>query len=287
MPANITDPLVRQFQPNNPDIVIWRYMNLKQFVALVESNKLTFTSLDQYTDKYEGHNTLVGKISSNISSDSAGRAVWSDNLINTFIRESSYVNCWTEGPAESAAFWEIKGARRIAVAIRSTYNKLRNVLPDDYVIGRIKYIDYNSSPGFAVAGPDSEFPFIEHVYHKRLEYCYENEIRAARIPRFGTIQRVPSADVVIPNLSDLIDSVRIRRSDDHRTKKRVENLCNTHKLNYQESGINDQPIQIRLSEQQRGKLMEKMAEVNIPKNVRNKMIHTIVILRALREALNL
>ena len=287
MPANITDPLVRQFQPVNPDVLIWRYMNLQQFVALVESNKLSFTSLDQYPDQYEGHNTLIGKISSNISYDSAGLAVWSDNLINTFIRESSYVNCWTEGPAESAAFWEIKGAQGIAVAIGSTYNKLRNVLPDNYVIGRIKYVNYNSSPGFAVAGPDSEFPFFEHVYHKRLEYCYENEIRAARLPRFGPIQKVPGADVVIPNLFDLIDTVCIRRSDHHRTKKRVENLCNTHKLNYRESRINDQPLQLRLSEQQREMLMNKIAAAGIPKNVSKKMIHAIVIIRGLKEALNL
>ena len=287
MPANIADPLVRQFQPDNPDVVIWRYMSLKQFVALVELNKLTFTSLDQYPDKYEGHNTLVGKISSNMSSDSAGLAVWSDDLINTFIRESSYVNCWTEGPAESAAFWEIKGAQGIAVAIRSTYNKLRNVVPDDYVIARVKYIDYNSSPGFAVAGPDCTFPFFEHVYHKRLEYCYENEIRAAHIPRTGRIQKAPSADVVIPDLSDLIDAVCIRRSDHHRTKKRVENLCNKHNLNYQESRINDQPLQIRLSEEQRGMLIEKIAAANIPKNVRNKVMHAIMVLRAIKEVLGL
>ena len=287
MPANITDPLVRGFQPDNPDVVIWRYMNLKQFVALVESNKLSFTSLDQYPDQFEGHNTLAGKIASNISSDSAGLAVWSDDLVNTFIRESSYVNCWTEGPAESAAFWEIKGAKGIAVAIRSTYNKLRNVLPDNYVIGQVKYINYNLSPGFVVSGSDSEFPFFEHVYHKRLEYCYENEIRAARIPRFGSIPNASNADVCISNLSGFIDTVYIRRSDHHKTKKRVKNLCNKHKLNYGESRINDQPIQIRLSEQQRKKLMKRIAAANVPKGASSKMLQAIVIIRALKEALDL
>ena len=262
-------------------------MNLKQFVALVDSNKLTFTSLDQYPDKYEGHNTLVGKISSNILSDSAGLAVWSDDLINTFIRESSYVNCWTEGPAENAAFWEIKAKQGIAVAIRSTYNKLRNLLPENYVIGRVRYINYNLAPAFAVAGSDCGFPFFEHVYHKRSEYRYENEIRAARIPRFGSSVEPSSADVHIPNLPDLIDGVYIRRSDHPITKKRVENLCNKRKLNFQESRINDQPLQIRLSEQQREILIEKLAAANIPKNVSNKMIHAIAILRALKETLNL
>ena len=157
MPANIADPLV-QFQPDNPFVIIWRYMNLKKFEELVESNKLIFTSLDKFSDQYEGHNTTIGNLIANVELDSAAWVDLYDKAFKT-IRESSYVNCWTAGPAENAAFWEIYGKGDTAVAIRSTYNRLRNVLPDDYVIGRVKYIDYNSSPGFVV-DDDSAFPYF-------------------------------------------------------------------------------------------------------------------------------
>ena len=213
MSANIADPIVRRFQPDNIFMPIWRYMVLEQFVDLVESKTLRFTSIDQYPDEYEGYNTMVGKIVANLQSDSAGLAVWSDNLINAFIRESSYVNCWTEGPAENVAFWKIKETCGTAVAIRSNYSGLRNVLPEEYVVGCVKYVDYKSARPFTVAGLDSSFPFLEHVYHKRLEYSYEKEIRAARLPRSGAQDKLPSADVVICNLSDLIDFVCIRRND--------------------------------------------------------------------------
>ena len=57
MPANIIDAL-EQFRPDNTFVTIWRYMSLRGFEELVESNKLIFTSLDKFDDKYEGHNTL-------------------------------------------------------------------------------------------------------------------------------------------------------------------------------------------------------------------------------------
>ena len=284
MPANVTDPLVRQFQPSNPFVVIWRYMNIEKLEEFVESSKLIFTSLDKFPDQYGGHNTLIGKILANIQSDSAKLAVLYEDLITTSIRESSYVNCWTEGDAENAAFWELYGKRGDVVAIRSTYSKLRNVLPDGYVIGCIEYTDYNSSSGFAVARSNSAYPFFEHVYHKRLEFRYENEVRAARIPRVGESQVPSTADVLIPNPSDLINTVLVRRSDPVTVRKKVENLCNKYELNYRESRINDHPLQIRLTEQQRDRFMSNIVAAKIPSDLPEKS-YAIVITRLLNEAL--
>ena len=281
MPANIADPLV-QFQPDNPFVIIWRYMNLRKFEELVESNKLIFTSVDKFSDQYEGHNTTVGNLIANVELGSAAGVDLYNKAFKT-IRESSYVNCWTLGPAENAAFWEIYGKGDTAVAIRSMYSKLRNVLPDEYVIGRVKYIDYNSSPGFVV-DDDSAFPYFSHVYHKRLEYSYEKEIRAARIPRVGRPDEQTSADVHIPILSDLIDTVCIRRSDSDKEKKRVKSLCNKHKLNYRESRINDQPLQIRMSEQQRAIFTDKIAAAKVPEDL-PEILYAILISRLFLETL--
>ena len=209
-------------------------------------------------------NTLIGQTLAKIQSDSAKLAGWSEDLITTSIRDSSFVNCWTKGPAENAAFWEIYGKQGTVVAIRSTYNKLRNVLPEEYVIGQIKYVDYDSSPGFSVAGVESAYPFLKFVYHKRVEYRYESEIRAARIPRVGEAFEQSSADIVIPNLSDLIENIYVRKSDPDEVKRRVKTLCSMHNLKYQESRIDGRPLQIRLTDEQRGKFMEKFLVAQIP-----------------------
>ena len=282
MSANVADPVVRRFQPEDIFMPIWRYMVLEQFEDLVESSTLRFTSIDQYSDQYEGHNTMVGKIVANIQSDSAGSAVLADDVTNTLVREFSYVNCWTEGPAENAAFWEIKGTGGTAVAIRSNYSGLRNVLPVEYVVGCVKYVDYKSASPFMVAGPDSSFPFFKHVYHKRLEYSYEKEVRAARIPTSGTSLEWTSADVVIPNLSDLLDFVCIRRNDPER--KRVEDLCSKHNLKFRESRINDPPLQIRLSEQQRTILVNKIAAAKLPEDLPEEL-YAVAISRLLTQTL--
>ena len=264
--------------------MIWRYMNLEKLEELLESNKLAFTSLDKFPDQYEGHNTLLGRILANIQSDSAKLAVWSESLITSSIRESSFINCWTKGPAENAAFWEIYGKRGTAVAIRSTYDKLRNVLPDEYVVGCVKYVDYNSSPGFRAAGPDSAFPSFEHVYHKRSEYGYENEIRAARIPRVDEAFERPSADVVITNPCDLIDAVYIRQSEPDKIRTRARNLCREYNLRYRESIIDGHPLQIRLTDEQRDRFTEKLAAARIPLDLPDKF-YAIVITNLLNESL--
>ena len=265
-------------------MVIWRYMNIEKLEELLESNTLIFTALNQFPDQYEGHNTLIGEILSQIQSDAAKLAVSFEHLVAATIRESSFVNCWTRGRAENAAFWEIYGKRGTTVAIRSTYNQLRSLLPREYVIGQVKYVDYNSSPGFSVADSDSEFPFFEYVYHKRLEYSYENEIRAARIPRAGEAQVPSSADVVIPNPAELIDMACIRRSDCDTEKERVKRLCSRHELQFRESRMNEHPLQIRLTKQQADTLRNKIAAARLPRDLPEK-VFAVAITRLLVETL--
>ena len=281
MPANIIDTL-EQFRPENPFVIIWRYMTMEQFEELVESNKLIFTSIDKFDDKYEGHNTRVGDL---ITNAELRTAAWVDlyNKALKTLRESSYVSCWTEGPAENAAFWELKAARGTAIAIRSKYSSLRNVLPDDYVLGRVNYIDYKSAPGFTV-DDGSAYPYFAHLYHKRLEYSYEKEIRAARIPRIENPDERVVADVHIPNLSDLIDTVCIRRSDCDEAKRKVKNLCDKHKLNYRESRIDDQPLQIRMTDQQRATFRDKIVAANAPDDLPEEL-YSILITRLFLQTL--
>ena len=120
------------------------------------------------------------------------------------------------------------------------------------------------------------------MYHKRLEYSYEKEIRAARIPTSGKSLEPTSADVVIPNLSDLIDFVCIRRNDPER--KRVEDLCSKHNLKFRESRINDPPLQIRLSEQQREILRYKIAAAQLPGDL-PEVLYAVAITRLLTQTL--
>ncbi|WP_156105934.1 hypothetical protein [Comamonas aquatica] len=41
-------------QPSNPDIWIWRYMDIAKYISFIKDRSLYFTRLDQFDDPYEG-----------------------------------------------------------------------------------------------------------------------------------------------------------------------------------------------------------------------------------------
>ena len=72
---------------------------------------------------------------------------------------------------ESEAMWNLYVPDGTGVAIRTTYRKLADALPDHVYIGTVKYIDYTSDwmP---------ERNSFSSLMHKRLSFAHESEVRA-------------------------------------------------------------------------------------------------------------
>jgi hypothetical protein len=102
----------------------------------------------------------------------AGFAKW--------VREWTYINCWHANEYESAAMWDLYAKTNEAVAIETSYIKLKNALPENAFLGCVKYIDYDSE---WLPEGNSFYPFT----HKRKSFEHEREIRAV-------IQELPSND---------------------------------------------------------------------------------------------
>lgn len=199
------DREARLAAPSGPETVIWRYMSLGKFVALLSTRCLHFCRADLFGDPFEG--TLSP---TNLGADeepTEGNTGYTYGDVRHWFRtyrRRTYVNCWHLHDSESAAMWAAYGSSWEAVAVRSSYGRLRECLESSIEIGTVRYIGYDSRP---VPFAYSWEPFL----YKRREFEHERELRAVTLPmhpiQFGGSP--PPGILEAVNLERLILDVRL------------------------------------------------------------------------------
>jgi len=121
------------------DMLIWRYMDLTKFVAMLVSKTLWFAKTKYLEDKYEGFaQANAGEMPANDGfakciTRTTGEGVTdvisltqamvelskSSAAYFEYAREHLYVNSWCAG-AESMAMWEIYGSNGCGIAVKSS-----------------------------------------------------------------------------------------------------------------------------------------------------------------------
>ena len=260
MAANTKDPGVSKFQPTNADATIWRYMDATAFLFVAQTHLLHFSPLEHLSDKHEGHDTQVGVRLAHVGSSSPEYAEFIRKVTASFVRSTTYVNCWTCNPKESAALWQLYGSRGTVVALRSTYSKLRDALPEACIIGQIRYIDYSNVDHIEIEA-GSTFPFISYAYHKRLEFGFEQEVRAAHVDTGKlppNISKYRGGGVQIRvDLPSLVDAVHIRSTEPAWTIDTFKGLCKHYGLELIESQIDASPRFIQMTDAQHNELVNR------------------------------
>jgi predicted ATPase len=67
--------------------------------------------------------------------------------------------------------WDLYSNSKESIAIETSYEKLKNVLPERTFLGLVKYIDYKND---YIPDGNTYYPFV----HKRKSFTHENEVRA-------------------------------------------------------------------------------------------------------------
>lgn len=138
-----------------------------------------------------------------------------------YYRQWFYVNSWHMNEHESAAMWRLYAKTEEAIAIQTTYARLRDCLPSEVdvrgygpvniYIGEVQYIDYDTDwmP---------EWNLLQPIVHKRKSFEHERELRAvifdsssASRPGDTTYSR-KNQSVGLPvevSLNDLIEAVYV------------------------------------------------------------------------------
>lgn len=163
-------------QPEEGDVRLWRYMDFTKFVSLVSSNGLFFCRSDLFQDPYEGsyskaNISLRPQVYKEIPEDQRESMINQMSSFSRGLREWTYISCWHANEFESAAMWDLYAKTNEAVAIETSYDKLRNVLPERVFLGCVRYIDYDTD---WLPEGNTFYPFM----HKRKSFEHEREVRA-------------------------------------------------------------------------------------------------------------
>lgn len=172
----------RQFEVPDDNSSIWRYMDFTKFVHLLQTNKLYFNRVDKFKDSHEGANSKFNKSEwAEVYKDWYEKdklnnvdAMFETTLqLSSNLRKQTYVNCWHVNNYESAAMWDLYVKSGEGIAIKSSYNKLKecfngSILPS--IIGLVRYLDYDTE---WMSEGNIFFP----IFHKRKSFAHEQELR--------------------------------------------------------------------------------------------------------------
>lgn len=198
---------------------LWRYMDLAKFVSMLKNSAIYFASPSSFEDLYEGaHGELKNKkawddfylsfarATIRTAPDNCWHYVQEETVeedarrlikqISTRKGDLNFINCWHQNDYESEAMWKLYSKNVAnAIAIQTTFEKLKKQIGEKASIGKVKYIDYSK-----------RFVGINEAYwHKRKAFEFENEVRAI-VHRSG--RRKDGIEIEI-DLNELICNVYI------------------------------------------------------------------------------
>jgi hypothetical protein len=127
-----TEPLLDPLHVNPPpdDTPVWRYMDFTKYVDLLESRSLFIVRGNLMNDPYEGaipKGHLQGRL--NELASLQGRLPTAEEIYREAHthRDYIYISRWHASEGESAAMWKLYAKSNDAVAIKTTFGRLREI----------------------------------------------------------------------------------------------------------------------------------------------------------------
>lgn len=156
--------------PEDPDTIVWKYLDLSKFVDLLLYQKLFMSRSDKFEDQYEG--TFSEPTFEEIRKLSIDNPAFLDYYKTH--RKNVVISSWHINEYESFAMWQIFTQKSEGLAIQSTLGRIQAALSPEIqheqYIGEVNYIDYKKE---YIPFDNTFFPFL----FKRKSFQYEREIR--------------------------------------------------------------------------------------------------------------
>ncbi len=245
-------------RPEDTDVSLWRYVDLSQYISMLDNSELFFARADGFADDpFEGSRTHADVARHKALGDAFSENV--PGMIAALIglaRRSTIINCWHENEDESAAMWKLYVASGQGLAIRSTFQRVTSSLPtwkegdDGHQIhaGRVSYIDYHSD---VIPDGNTFWPFV----HKRKSFAHECEVRLIAQDLFKgrdeagwdpkTAEGIPKPGVTVPvSLETLIADVRVAPAAPEWFRRVVESVTKRYgyEFSVSQSSLDDAPV---------------------------------------------
>jgi hypothetical protein len=208
--------------PEDPDTIVWKYLDLSKFLDLLMSQKLFMSRSDKFEDQYEG--TFSEPTYEEIKKLSENNPEFLQYYKSH--REKVVVSSWHINEYESFAMWQIFTQNNEGLAIQSTIGRLQKALKPEInfsqFIGEVNYIDYKKE---YIPFDDMFFPFM----FKRKSFQYEREIRIISDLSENAV-KINDGIKIDVDISQLIEKIYIHPKSENWYKKLVIELVS--KLDY-------------------------------------------------------
>lgn len=208
--------------PEDPDTIVWKYLDLSKFLDLLMSRKLFMSRSDKFEDQYEG--TFSEPTYEEIKKLSENNPEFLDYYKSH--REKVVVSSWHINEYESFAMWQIFTQNNEGLAIQSTIGRLQKALKPEInfsqFIGEVNYIDYKKE---YIPFDDMFFPFM----FKRKSFQYEREIRIISDLSENNL-KINDGIKIDVDVNQLIEKIYIHPKSENWYKKLVIELVS--KLDY-------------------------------------------------------
>ena len=202
--------------PEDPDTIVWKYLDLSKFLDLLLSQKLFMSRSDKFEDQYEG------TFSEPTFEEIKKLAVNNPEFLNYYKthREKVAISSWHINEYESFAMWQIFTQNSEGLAIQSTIGRLQKALEPEknfkQYIGQVNYIDYKKE---YIPFDDLFFPFL----FKRTSCQYDREVRIIS-DTSDTKININDGIKINVDISQLIDKIYIHPKSENWYKNLVIEL---------------------------------------------------------------
>ncbi len=208
--------------PDDPNTIVWKYLDLSKFLDLLMSRKLFMSRSDKFEDQYEG--TFSEPTYEEIKKLSENNPEFLDYYKSH--REKVVVSSWHINEYESFAMWQIFTQNNEGLAIQSTIGRLQKALKPEInysqFIGEVNYIDYKKE---YIPFDNMFFPFM----FKRKSFQYEREVRIISDLSENNIKINDGLKIDV-DINQLIEKIYIHPKSENWYKKLVIELVS--KLDY-------------------------------------------------------
>ena len=230
----------------DPNLILWRYMELDRFQSFLERESLFFSRADKFSDPFEGsipkkvydfRNEAQGKRFRNgVQPDSEQIANRIANLADTHLmfKRTHVINCWHNNSNESDAMWRLYLKTNEGVAIQTTAARLMQSLEGsdrDIKISQVRYVDYDRDGFYGEDYQHSGYNFFMPLIHKRNEFIHEREVRlihdvraAERDNSYWENQESEGGMFIELDLDVLVDKIILPPTSDEKVRQKVELL---------------------------------------------------------------
>jgi hypothetical protein len=210
----LTNPNIKL--PQDPDTIVWKYLDLSKFLDLLLSRKLFMSRSDKFEDQYEG------TFSEPTFEEIKKLSINNPDFLNYYKthREKVAISSWHINEYESFAMWQIFTQNSEGLAIQSTVKRLQDALVPEknykQYIGEVNYIDYKKE---YIPFDDMFFPFL----FKRKSFQYEREVRIITDVADNNIKLNDGLKINV-DISQLIEKIYIHPKSENWYKNLVIQL---------------------------------------------------------------